>query len=115
MLLWTNDNLPWVRGKCLMQGLRLPEMDACDALDVIHVLLEEDNSMLPDQQKEKERVRDAIYREIYGQPRKFSPAAVGASSAPRTGPTSADGQPVKPYIPPTDDAQLTGIVGSPLG
>jgi hypothetical protein len=99
-----------------MMGVRLLELEVCDALDVIHVLLEEDSIVRSQEEHEsKEHVRRIVYG-MYGTDNSET-RAVRARI--RTGAT-ADGAPMpsavtKPYIPPTDPTQLAAVLGPPMG
>jgi hypothetical protein len=111
------ERLPWVRGRGLMLGVRLLELDACDALDLIHVFLEEDSTHVSEAHlNSKIRVRDIIYGDLYGQPTRHRSGsedarteAPGAPAAP-----AAPAAETKPYIPPTDPEKLATIVGAPM-
>jgi hypothetical protein len=108
------ERLPWVRGRGLMLGVRLLELDACDALDLIHVFLEEDSTHVSEAHlNSKIRVRDIIYGDLYGQPTRRRSGSEDA----RTGESEAPAAPAaetKPYIPPTDPEKLATIVGAPM-
>lgn len=114
LLIWADEHLPWVRGKGLMMGVRLLELEAWDALDVIHVLLEEDSIVRSQEEHEsKEHVRRIIYG-MYGTDNSETRAVRARTNA------TADGAPMpsavtKPYIPPSDPSQLAAVLGPPMG
>jgi hypothetical protein len=110
-----------------MTGLRLDDMDACDALDVIHVLMEEDSIV---QSREihasKQEVRAIIYGQMYEDPSWLS-RKTGGDYQSNTAWAPLDpaldsvaDQPMrskapKPYFPPTDPERLPTILDAPLG
>ena len=101
-----------------MMGMRLLDMEACDALDVFHVLLEEDSiNGSQEYEASKRHVRHVIYGTMYQMSTRYDQSAPGAQVT--TGAT-ADGSPMpsmtsKPYIPPTDPSQLPSVLGPPMG
>lgn len=89
-----------------MLGMRLLDLEASDALDVLHVLLEEDAVGFGEKHLQaRSRVRGVIRNELYG----VHP------HAPRTaGGPDAHAPPAKHYIPPTPMDDLPAILGAPL-
>ena len=97
-----------------MLGMRLLDMEAGDALDVLHVLLEEDSIDGDDRSaSSKQRVRRIIAEDLYGR-RPESARERGRSSADQRRAGGAAPAP-KPYIPPTPVESLPGILGDPAG
>lgn len=104
-----------------MMGMRLLEMEATDALDVIHVLLEEDSTHVSEEARQSQHhVRRTIYGNLYNQRTRYG-TGTGAQQAAMT---TADGeQPaeaadaavIKPYMPPTDPEQLAAVLAPPMG
>lgn len=107
-----------------MQGVRLPEMEATDMVDVLHYLFEQDlNNSTAEQAEARSHARTVVYESLYGVPYKYkmkgSSSGGGSSYS-----TYADGSNIpsdgfyggtdvdefdptvpktsKPYTPPTE-------------
>lgn len=90
-------------------------------LDVIHVLFEDD--LLPTWEhgaETKSKVREAVYSSMYGIKYKYGYSATpGGDPEWELGgipdPVNAPDGTVKPYIPPSTDAELSAILDAPMG
>ena len=102
-----------------MMGMRLLEMEICDTLDVLHVLLEEDSVIRTPEEADSVRfVRSVIYGDMYQM--ENMETRITAQRRGERGSIRADGAPAasmssKPYIPPTDPSQLQTVLGPPMG
>lgn len=100
-----------------MMGMRFMDMDVSDSLDVVHVLLEEDSVVLDDRRSD---VRSIMYNSMYkgttayGRARaSVSPPDHDPESGSPPGTRTRTGA-TKPYIPPTPENELAGMLGGPL-
>lgn len=100
--------------------MTLRDLDPADLFDAIHVLYEEDVTPMWEQHMDvKDRVREALYPMLYGKPYKYSvtkPSMDGAeqdwdNGIPASGSSS---KAVKPYIPPSTEADLMRVLGPPV-
>lgn len=115
-----------------MSGLRLPEMDSAEMLDVIHVIFEEDytNASSGEQVDAKNKIRKIIYKEFYDKEYMYSSSSKTDYSDLEPEESAYDYSDVvpfdpakaatKPYVPPTDfdpdSARPFGnVLDAPLG
>lgn len=97
-----------------MMGMRLLDMEACDTLDIFHVLLEEDSIVRSHEEHEsKEHVRRIIYG-MYEMSNSETRSVRARAIATADG-SSMPSAVTKPYIPPSDPAQLAAVLGPPTG
>lgn len=125
LLTWAIELWPYVNGACLLRGLQLREMPASDMVDVIHYLFEEDiNYTSGEQADARSKSRSSMYSELYGGSYSYGVTRKkegynydNGSSVPTDGyyedddikPYDPDREPLKPYIPPTDFDERTGL------
>lgn len=104
---------------------RLRKLESSEALDIIHYLFEDDFAPRWEQDAEvKSKFREVIYETMYKSKYKYSVSG-DKKRTQQFGSFDADGMPefdlppsdgeVKPYIAPTPDNELHGILGGPLG
>jgi hypothetical protein len=118
-----------------MHGLRLPEMDASDMLDVLHFMMETDNHQEKEKAVAQTEARNVLYRELYNRTYKYgysegkSPQDFDALDDPANGWGDLDDltpfdpterRQVKPFVPPTefdpDSADpFGGLLDGPAG
>lgn len=112
-----------MNGKALLNGVRLPELDAADMLDIVHYFFEEDllNSSV-EMAEAKSSMRSRMYQDMYettykypvkssGESYNYSTAS-GESEMPSEGfvddelqafdPDRPDKGPTKPFVPATE-------------
>jgi hypothetical protein len=72
LLEWAIDLWPYVNGKGLVSGLNIGEMEASEAVDVLHFFFEEDLFVATAEEMEaKSAVRVSIYQSMYERPYKY--------------------------------------------
>jgi len=116
-----------------VSGLDLLEIDATDAVDVIHYFFEEDLRVTTAEEADaKSEVRSLMYREFYGTHYRYATKSssgrgtAGGDSLPSDGfygdvePFDPVPRTSKPYVPPTDfdaDSPLPfgGLLDAPVG
>ena len=75
LLTWGIDLWPYVNGKALINKINLKETVASDMLDILHYFFEEDLFYSSAEQAEgRDRAREAIYNDFYGEHYKYSSA-----------------------------------------
>jgi hypothetical protein len=109
---WAVDLWPYVNGKAIVNGLRLPELDMSDMLDVMHFFMEEDfsQSSTAEQSEAKDKARELIYSSLYNRKYTLARKNKDYQTANSSGefyedeivPVDPLKEPTKSYVPATD-------------